>query len=86
MPFFKELSEEFSKVNTQKYHHAHLYYICGIVALTLFFFSVVQAVIMHLDGITLIALLEYFISVLLLVISIRCFSRGKVHYKYPQPK
>jgi hypothetical protein len=86
MAFFQELSEEYSKIDTAKYHHAHLYYIAGTLTLTLFLVSIVQAILTHVDGQLWIALLEYLISVLLLLITMRCFSRGKVHYKYPHPK
>lgn len=83
MGFFSELSEEFDGIDRQKYGHGHLYYACAVITLTLFFVSTVQAVIMHTSGEIGLALLEYFVAVLLLVISLRCFKRGAGHYKYP---
>jgi hypothetical protein len=86
MSFFDELSEEFKKIDHQKYHHGHLYYICGVITMTLFFATIVQAVIMHVNDWLGIALLEYFLSTMLLLTTWRCFHRGHGHYKYPPHK
>ncbi|MFH1510403.1 MAG: hypothetical protein ABIF10_01830 [Candidatus Woesearchaeota archaeon] len=83
MGFFRELSEEFDGIDRQKYGHGHLYYACALITLTLFFVTIVQAVMTHLGGELGLAVLMYFIAVLLLITSRRCFARGAGHYKYP---
>ena len=63
--------------------HAHLYYAGSILALTLFFLSIVQAIITHVSYANVqLATLLYFMAAVFLAIARRCHKRGKGHYSY----
>ncbi len=67
----------------EHFKHAHLYYAGMILSVPLFFISLVQAIITHVSQKNLyLAILEYFIATMFLVIARRCYRRGRGHYMY----
>ena len=81
-------SWELEKKNPHKsfydsYIKGHGYYFGSLISLALFFLVIVQAAYTHVKEMNIqLAALYYFIAVLLLAITRRCYHRGKGHYRY----
>jgi len=66
-----------------KYLHGHLYYVVGLLSLTLFFMTIVQAIYTHIvEKNFMLAAMYYLIASVFLAVVKRAYSRGRGHYKY----
>lgn len=72
-----------NKNNINEFHHANLYYLCMIVSIVLFIFYIVQGIRYHVSDSPLTLTMSFYtMGVVLFVISVSCYKRGRGHYHY----